>query len=68
MFCKLAQCYYTKKWQLSVVLTVVIYSYNSAKYEAHFIILFLLLLEMISALNMLKRFSPRFNCIVTLPS
>ena len=35
-------------------------------YEANVVILFQLLLEMISALNLLKRFQPYFNCIVTL--
>jgi len=53
------------KWQLSVVLSKVIFCYNSVKYEANFII-FLLLLEMITALNLLKRFPPHFNCIVRL--
>ena len=59
ILCKLAQ------WQLSVVLSKVIFCYNSVKYEANFII-FLLLLEMITALNLLKRFPPHFNCIVRL--
>jgi len=45
---KFAHCYYTEKWQLSIVSVEVIFCYNSAKYEANFIILFLLLLEMIS--------------------
>jgi len=56
-----------RKWQLSMVLTEVIFFYNSAKHEASFVILFLLLLEMISALNLLKHFPSHFNCIVTLP-
>ena len=44
----------------------VIFCYNCAKYEASFVILFLLLLEMIWSLNLLKYFPPHFNCIVTL--
>jgi len=50
-----------------MVLTEVIFFYNSAKHEASFVILFLLLLEMISALNLFKHFPSHFNCIVTLP-
>jgi len=38
-----------------MVLIEDIFCYNSAKYEANFIIIFLLLLEMIWALNLLKR-------------
>ena len=43
------------------------FCYNSAKYNASFVILFLLLLEMICALNLLEHFPQHFNCIVTLP-
>jgi len=63
---KLAQCYYTEKWQLSMVLTEVICCYNSAKCEANSSF-FLFLLEMIRALNLIKGFPPRFNYIFTLP-
>jgi len=35
---------------------------SSAKYAANFVILFLLLLEMIRALNVLKHLQPQFNC------
>ena len=38
---------------ISVVLIEVIFCYNSTKYDANFVILFLLLLEMIWALNLL---------------
>jgi len=38
---------YTEKWQLLVVLTEVIFYYNSAKYEAIFIFLFRQILEII---------------------
>ena len=42
----------------------VIFCYNSAKYEANFVILFLLLLlEMIWALNLLKHFPPHFSLV-----
>jgi len=57
---------YTERCQLSMVLIEFIFCYNSAKYEANFIIIYLLLLIIISALNLLKRFPPHFNCIVTL--
>jgi len=43
-----------------------IFCYNSANYEANFVILFPQLLLMIRALNILKHFPPHFNCIVTL--
>ena len=43
-----------QKWQLSINLIEVIFCYNSAKYEANFIILFLLLFEMFWALTLLK--------------
>ena len=36
-----------QKWQLSMVLTDAMFCYNSAKYEANFVIIFPLLLEMI---------------------
>jgi len=36
-----------EKWQLSMVLIEVIFCYNSAKYEANFVILFRLLLQTI---------------------
>ena len=45
-----------------MVLIEAIFCYNSAKYEAIFVILFLLLLEMIRALNVLKHLQPQFNC------
>jgi len=61
ILCKLAQCYYIEKLQLLTVLNEVIFCYNSAKYEANFVIFFLSLLEMIWALNLLKRFQPHFN-------
>jgi len=51
-----------------MVLTEVILCYNHAKNEANFVLLVLLLLElleMICALNLLKRFPPHANCIVT---
>ena len=44
-----------------MVLIEVIFGYNSAKYDVNFVILFMLLLEMIWALNLLKRFQPHFN-------
>jgi len=47
ILCKLAQCHYTEKWQLAIVLIEVIFCYNSAKYEPNFVILFPLLLEII---------------------
>jgi len=43
-----------QKWQLSMILIEVIFCYNSAKYEANFIIRFLLLFEMFWALTLLK--------------
>ena len=60
---KLAHCYYTEKWQLSTVLTKVICCYNYVKCEANSPF-FLFLLEIIRALNLLKRFPPRFNYIL----
>ena len=50
-----------------VLIEVIFFCYNSAKYKANYIIPFLLLLAMISALNLLKLFPLRFNCIVSLP-
>jgi len=50
-----------------MVLIEIICCYDPAKYEASFVIFFLLLLDMIWELKLLKRFPPRFNCTVTLP-
>jgi len=43
------------------------FGYNSAEYQANFVILFLLLLEMISALNLLKHFPPHLTLPVLSP-
>jgi len=49
-----------------MVLIEAIFEYNSAKYETNFTT-FLLLLEIIWALNLIKRFRQYFNWIIALP-
>ena len=70
--CKLAQSYYTEKWQLSMVSDEVILCCNSIKYEAIFVIFdscfWLGLSEVICAKHvvLLKYFPPGHH-IITLP-
>ena len=55
-----------QKLQLSMVLIEVIFAITLRNMR-QILAFFLLLLEMICALNMLKRFPPYFNSIVILP-
>jgi len=63
---KLAQCYYTEKWQLSTVLTEVICCYNYAKCEANSPF-FSVLIRNNQSIKFVKAFPTTFQLHFTLP-
>jgi len=67
---KLAHCYCTEKWQISMVLIEVIFCYNSAKYTVNFVDFRSVIVRNDMSIKSVKAFSTTFQvyCQLTLLS